>query len=78
MRRRRLGRLPGLPIIGKNMKMQHDNFESWIRERCSGCMESSEIDELCKGDLDFESGEYTFSNQSVQAQWEAWKAALAN
>lgn len=58
------------------MKMPHDDFEAWIRERSSGCLEESEINDLCKGDLDFESGEYTFQNQSVQAQWEAWRAAL--
>lgn len=58
------------------MKMQHDDFELWIRERSSGCMEPSEIDELCIGDLDFASGEYTFLDISVQAQWEAWQAAL--
>ena len=60
------------------MKMSHDDFENWIRERSSGCMEPSDIGELCKGDLDFDSGEYTFQNQSVQSQWEAWQAALAS
>lgn len=56
-------------------KMSHDDFEAWIRERASGCMEQSKVDEMCKGDLDFDSGEYTFRDQSVQAQWESWQAA---
>jgi hypothetical protein len=55
-------------------KMLHDDFEAWLRERSSGCMEQSEIDGICEGDLDFDSGEYTFRDQSVQAQWEAWQA----
>jgi len=58
------------------MKMIHDDFEAWIRNRASGCMEPEEIDALCKGELDFESGEYTFRDASVQGQWEAWQAAL--
>jgi hypothetical protein len=58
------------------MKMQHDDFENWIRERAGACVEPEVIDELCKGDLDFDSGEYTFRNAGVQAQWAAWQAAL--
>ena len=59
-------------------KMMHDDFESWIRERSRGCMEQDEIDDLCKGDMDFDSGEYTFRNLSVQGQWEAWQASYEN
>jgi len=57
-------------------KMIHDDFEAWIRDRSRGCMEPCEIDELCKGDLDFESGDYTFRDLAVQGQWEAWQAAI--
>ncbi len=56
-------------------RMMHDDFEAWIRERASGCMEQSEIDAICEGDLDFDIGEYAFRDQGVQAQWEAWQAA---
>lgn len=58
--------------------MLHDDFEAWIRARAIGCMEQDEIDELCKADLDLASHEYTFRDDSVQAQWEAWQAALRN
>jgi len=57
-------------------KMMHDDFEAWIRDRCRACIEESEIDELCKGDLDFDSGDYTFRDPTVQGQWEAWQAAM--
>ena len=57
------------------MKMQHDEFETWIRDRCRGCLAQDEIDQLCIGELDFDSGEYTFSSTEVQGQWEAWQAA---
>ena len=56
-------------------KMLHDDFEAWIRDRCRGCIEQPEIDEYCKGDLDFDTGAYTFRDQAVQAQWESWQAA---
>lgn len=59
------------------MKMMHDRFEAWIRERCSGCLEQYEIDQLCTGELDFDSGEYTFNATEVQGQWEAWQEAAA-
>lgn len=38
-------------------KMVHDSFEAWIRERSSGCMEQPEIDAICEGALDFDSGD---------------------
>jgi hypothetical protein len=56
------------------MKMMHDDFEAWIRDTARGCMEEKEIDTFCHGELD-QSGEYTFSDQHVQAQWMAWQAA---
>ena len=56
-------------------KMTHDDFESWIRERSCGCMEQYEIDYMCRGFMDFDSGEYTFRDSSVQGQWEAWQAS---
>lgn len=59
-------------------KMLHDDFEAWIRDRARGCMEQEEIDELCKADLDLDSHEYTFRDDSMQAQWEAWQAAKAS
>lgn len=59
------------------MKLVFDAFERWVRERSSGCMEPSELDELCKGDMDIESGEYVFRNPGVQGQWEAWQASTA-
>ena len=58
--------------------MLHDDFEAWIRDRCRGCMEQEEIDEYCRADLDLETFEYTFQNEAVQAQWEAWQAALSS
>ena len=58
-------------------KMMHDDFETWLRDRCRGCMEQDEIDEICLGDADFDTGEYTFSTPSVQGQWEAWQACYA-
>lgn len=76
-----------LPIIALNdynanfakenqtMKMKHDAFEAWIRDRCRGCIEQDDIDQLCIGELDFDSGEYTFLSTEVQGQWEAWQAA---
>lgn len=57
-------------------KMLHDDFEAWIRDRCRCCMEQDEIDLYCLADLDLNSGEYTFRNEAVQAQWEAWQAAI--
>jgi len=57
-------------------KMMHDDFESWIRDRSRGCIEQHEIDDLCKGDVDFESHIYTFRDPGVQGQWEAWLAAI--
>lgn len=59
------------------MKMLHDDFENWLRDRCRCCMEPEEIDAYCKADLDMESGEYVFRNEAVQAQWEAWRTARA-
>jgi len=58
-------------------KMMQDDFESWIRDRCRACIEESEIDDICKGDLDFESRIYTFRDATVQGQWEAWQACYA-
>lgn len=58
------------------MKMTHDDFEAWIRDRSRCCMEQEEIDRACIGELDFDSGEYTFRDDAVQAQWEAWQAAI--
>lgn len=60
------------------MKMKHDAFEAWIRERCRGCVEQEDIDQLCAGELDFDSGEYTFHDSEAQGQWEAWQAATAH
>lgn len=57
-------------------QMFHDDFESWIRARAEGCCDEKELARLVAADLDFDSGEYTFRDQSVQMQWEAWKAAL--
>jgi hypothetical protein len=56
-------------------KMLHDDFEAWIRDRARGCEVPGIVDELCKGEMDFDSGEYTFENPGVQAQWKAWQAA---
>jgi len=58
-------------------KMMHDDFEAWIRYRCRACIEESEIDDICKGDMDVDTGEYTFRDVTVQGQWEAWQAAIA-
>lgn len=58
------------------MKMTHDDFEAWIRDRCRCCVEQDDIDQLCSGELDFDSGEYTFCSSEVQGQWEAWQAAI--
>jgi len=55
------------------MKLAFDGFESWIRNRASGCMEQHEIDLMCEGDMDSDSGEYTFRDTGVQGQWEAWQ-----
>jgi hypothetical protein len=41
-------------------------------------MEQEEIDEYCRADLDLETFEYTFRNEAVQSQWEAWQAALSS
>lgn len=60
------------------MKMIHDDFEAWVRESARGCMEPDEIDALCQGALDFDGKEYHFIDSTVQAQWLAWQAALAN
>ena len=49
----------------KELKMQHDDFEQWVRNRSRSCMESAEIDEICKGHLDFDSGEYWFFDNAV-------------
>jgi len=57
-------------------KMMHDDFEVWIRNDCRGCLEQCEIDALCEGDMDFDTGEYTFRDVTVQGQWEAWQAAM--
>ena len=57
------------------MKLAFDDFEKWIRERSQGCMEQGEIENLCKGNLDFTSGDYTYFDQGMQAQWEAWQAS---
>lgn len=57
-------------------KMPHGSFEAWIRARAGGCVEPDLIDELCKASFDFGSGEYVFCNAGVQAQWEAWQAAI--
>lgn len=60
------------------MKMSHDTFERWIRDRCRGCMEESEIHEICKGELECESGDYEFDDPFIQGQWEAWQAAKSD
>ncbi len=57
------------------MKMIFDEFEAWIRDRSRGCMEQHEIDAICAGDMDFETGEYTFLDPVTQGQWEAWQAS---
>jgi hypothetical protein len=58
------------------MKLDFDDFESWIRDRSLGCMDADEIERLCRGGYDIEAeGPYTFEDQSVQAQWEAWQEA---
>ena len=57
------------------MRMAFDDFEKWIRERCQGCMEQGEVENLLKGNLDFTSGDYTYFDQGIQAQWEAWQAS---
>lgn len=56
--------------------MMHDDFENWIIEQSRGCLSDEERSELFKAELDFDSGEYIYENQSVQGQWEAWQAAL--
>lgn len=58
--------------------MQHDEFEAWVRDRSRGCLDDAEIDELCRGELDFDSGDYVFTNLVVQGQWEAWQAAMSS
>jgi len=63
-------------VIGRDiMTLEFDAFEAWIRDQARGCMERSEIDEFCVGEMDFDSGEYTFQDLTVQAQWVAWQAA---
>lgn len=57
------------------MEMVHDEFEAWIRQRKVESTNKAEVDELCKGELDLNSGEYVFANEYVQAQWEAWQAS---
>lgn len=58
------------------MKMLHDGFEAWVRDCSRGCLEPSEIDELCMGEFDFDGETYHFTDPTVQAQWEAWQAAI--
>jgi len=53
-----------------------DAFEAWIRDRSRGCMEQDEIDEICKGSFDLDGEWYGFECPAVQAQWEAWQAAI--
>jgi len=60
------------------MKNERDAFEAWIRDCARGCMEQEEIDELCKCEADFDGETYHFLNPIVQAQWDAWSAALDN
>jgi len=55
--------------------MMHDDFEAWVRHRCSACLEPHQIDKLCSGELDIDSGDYTFEDNVTQAQWEAWQAS---
>ena len=59
------------------MRMNHDYFEEWLRDRMRGCEEQETIDTLCQATMDMDSGEYVFDDPGVQAQWEAWQACLA-
>jgi len=56
--------------------MMHGDFEDWFRNNYSCCYEQYEINELCRGDS--ESGNYTFYDDGVQKQWEAWQACEEN
>lgn len=60
-------------VLRKMAQLEFDTFELWIRDRSRGCLDELEIEDLCRGEMDFETGEYTFLNQSVQSQWEAWQ-----
>lgn len=55
----------------------HDKFREWLRSRSNDCEQLKLVlDNLLAGEYDSEKQEYTFFHAPVQAQWEAWKAAL--
>ena len=52
---------------------ERERFNAWVRGRSQGCMSDDEISGILATDCE-DPSEYV--DQSVQAQWEAWKAAL--
>lgn len=60
-------------------QLEMDRFEAWIRDRSRACMMDYEIDDLMSGSFDIDgSGGFIFEDSAVQAQWEAWQAALVD
>ena len=59
-----------------NWKTELARFHAWVKHRASGCMDDKEVANLLIGGLDNCVGGFSFQDDGVQAQWDAWQAAL--
>ena len=54
---------------------EYYEFEQWVRKGVQH-LEPREIDAICELYQNEETGKFTFCEECVQEQWEAWQAAI--